>query len=86
METSRSSLPGVVTPDPTPPVDVLPEDEWARDWLAITDLFAGVEFLTQVIGLLDLSYVLRLGADQVLTALRRFAWSLQHHIVQKYGS
>jgi len=58
--------------------------EWAQDWLLVRDVFADIADLKRVFKALDTPYLHQLHAKQLVLHLQKYAWSLQHWLVEKY--
>ena len=66
--------------------DYAPDLEWTRLWKKIVDIFDTIDRLEELFSGLDVSYLRQVQQQQLILNLKRYAWSLQNLIIQKYGS
>ncbi|GAB4307985.1 MAG: hypothetical protein Kow0069_05850 [Promethearchaeota archaeon] len=59
--------------------------EWARDWEAVEEIFEAIDFLRSAFDKLDTNALQKITEAQLVRNLERYAWSLQHYLVAKYG-
>ncbi|MBN2157014.1 MAG: hypothetical protein JW776_13305 [Candidatus Lokiarchaeota archaeon] len=62
-----------------------PQDtEWSRDWSKITEVFDTIEYLESLFDSFEVSYLRELQQQMLILNLKKYAWSLQGLIVEKY--
>jgi len=63
-----------------------PQDtEWAKDWAKITEVFETVNYLEELFISFDVSYLRELQQQMLILNLKKYAWSLQGLILEKYS-
>ncbi len=62
-----------------------PDIEWSKDWTGIRDIFDLIDKLEQKFCSLDVPYLMELSQKQVILNLRKYAFSLNKVILEKYG-
>jgi hypothetical protein len=66
--------------------DYAPDPEWTALWKKIVDIFDTIDHLEELFTGLDVSYLRQVQQQQLILNLKRYAWSLQNLIIQRYGS
>ncbi|MHA1819161.1 MAG: hypothetical protein ACTSU2_14810 [Promethearchaeota archaeon] len=67
--------------------DFSPEDsEWAEDWKRIRQVFEKIDELEKIFSEFDVSYYRELQQRTLILNLKKYAWSLQGLILEKYSS
>ncbi|MHA1642813.1 MAG: hypothetical protein ACTSUX_07075 [Promethearchaeota archaeon] len=62
-----------------------PQDtEWAHDWKIIVNIFEEIERLEDLFKRLDVSPLREMQQEILILNLKKYAWSLQNYIVEKY--
>ena len=59
--------------------------EWANDWRKIVDLYETIDHLEEIFHEMDVGYLRELTQTQLILNLRKYAYSLQKVILEKYG-
>lgn len=62
-----------------------PDSEWAADWKHIRKIFDSIDELEKEFNYFDVSYLRQLHQKTLILNLKKYAWSLQHYILQKYS-
>lgn len=63
-----------------------PQDtEWARDWSKITEVFDTIDYLEDLFKSFAVSYLRELQQQMLILNLKKYAWSLQGLILEKYS-
>ena len=64
----------------------LPQDtEWSKDWQKINAVFTLIEDLEETFNSFDVSYIRELQQQMIILNLKKYAWSLQKYILEKYS-
>ncbi len=64
----------------------LPQDaEWASDWKKIVEIYNTIDMLEKQFAGLDVSYLREIQQQQIILQLKKYAWTLQNMIIQKYS-
>jgi hypothetical protein len=58
--------------------------EWAEDWRHIVGIYDAIDQLEREFEALDLDYLREIQQKQIILNLRKYAWTLQSYIIQKY--
>jgi hypothetical protein len=63
-----------------------PQDtEWSRDWHKITEVFDAIDYLEELFKSFDVTYLRELQQQMLILNLKKYAWSLQGLILEKYS-
>lgn len=66
--------------------DLGPQDEeWAEDWNRINKVYRDIEDLEQLFNEFNVSYLRDLHQKMLIINLKKYAWSLQSLILEKYS-
>jgi len=65
--------------------DNLQDEEWAKDWNVIVEIFEEIDRLKSLFESLDVSYLRELQQKILILNLEKYAWSLQNYIIEKYA-
>ena len=60
--------------------------QWSQDWKAIVDIFDTIDRLEALFKTLDVSYLRDVQQKILILNLKKYAWSLQKYIVEKYST
>ena len=60
------------------------DEEWALEWLKISELFDSIDQLKNIFISLEVSVLRELTQRQLILNLERYAYSLSKHIEEKY--
>jgi GMP synthase PP-ATPase subunit len=61
------------------------DDEWASDWQVIVSIFNTIDKLRKQFKKLDVSYLREIQQKILILNLRKYAFSLQEYIIEKYS-
>ena len=61
------------------------QDEWAKDWKVIVDIFDTIDCLKSLFNELDVSYLREMQQRILILNLEKYTCSLQNYIIQKYS-
>ncbi|MHA1732903.1 MAG: hypothetical protein ACTSU5_13235 [Promethearchaeota archaeon] len=61
------------------------DEEWARDWDAVDEIFEAIDWLKNAFDNLNTNVLQKMTEKQLVRNLEQYAWSLQHYLVDKYG-
>ena len=61
------------------------DSEWAEDWKIIVRIFDTIEQFERLFTQLDVPYLRKVHQKVLLSNLKRYAWSLQNYIIEKYS-
>ncbi|MHA1272565.1 MAG: hypothetical protein ACTSVV_01410 [Promethearchaeota archaeon] len=61
------------------------DEEWARDWQTIVEIFDTIDHLNRLFKRLDVSYLREIQQKILILNLEKYAWSLQNYIIEKYS-
>ncbi|MGQ4875709.1 MAG: hypothetical protein ACP6IY_16720 [Promethearchaeia archaeon] len=61
------------------------DEEWARDWQTIVEIFDTIDHLNKLFKRLDVSYLREIQQKILILNLEKYAWSLQNYIIEKYS-
>jgi hypothetical protein len=61
------------------------DTEWARDWSKITEVFDTIDYLEELFKSFEVTYLRELQQQMLILNLKKYAWSLQGFIVEKYN-
>lgn len=61
------------------------DEEWAKDWQIITEIYGTIDKLKWLFEELDVSYLRKLSQKSLVLNLKKYAWSLKGYITEKYG-
>lgn len=64
----------------------LQDQEWEADWKRITRLFGIIDSLKSLFKQMDVSYLREVQQKVLVLNLKKYAWSLQNYIIEKYTS
>ncbi len=59
--------------------------EWANDWKIIVEIYDTIEYLKSLFKKLDVSYLREIQQKMLILNLKKYAWSLQNYIIEKYS-
>ena len=59
--------------------------EWKNDWKIIVKIFDTIDNLKSLFKQLDVSYLREVQQKIMILNLKKYAWSLQNFIIQKYS-
>jgi hypothetical protein len=62
------------------------DTEWAKDWQKINAVFSLIEDLEEAFNSFDVTYLRELQQQMLILNLKKYAWSLQGLIVEKYSN
>ncbi len=63
-----------------------PQDtEWSRDWSKITEVFDTIDYLEELFKSFEVTYLRELQQQMLILNLKKYAWSLQGLILEKYS-
>jgi hypothetical protein len=62
------------------------DSEWAEDWNTIVKIFDIIEQFENLFKKLDVPYLRKIHQKVLLSNLKKYAWSLQNYIIEKYSS
>ena len=60
--------------------------DWARDWKIIEQLFETIESLKRLFDSLEVSHLRAFQQKILLLNLKKYTWSLQNYIIEKYST
>ena len=66
-------------------MQVYQDYEWARDWEIIVKIFDTIDNLKSQFKQLDVTYLREIQQNILILNLEKYAFSLQHYIIQKYS-
>ncbi|MHA1803444.1 MAG: hypothetical protein ACTSU4_02795 [Promethearchaeota archaeon] len=61
------------------------DDDWARDWSTIVEIFRLIDELKEQFDRLEVSYLRELQQKILILNLEKYTWSLQNYILEKYS-
>ena len=61
------------------------DDDWAKDWQAITSIFNTIDNLEKQFKKLDVNYLREIQQKVLILNLQKYAFSLQEYIIEKYS-
>ena len=61
------------------------DEEWATDWINITEIFNSIDSLEKLFGEMDVSILRQLSQQKLILGLKHYAYSLSKVIEQKYA-
>ena len=61
------------------------DEEWAKDWKTIVEIFDTIDELKKSFESLDVTYLREVQQKILILNLEKYAWSLQNYIVEKYS-
>ena len=61
------------------------DSDWAPLWRRIVEIFDTIDKLDLLFSGLDVSYLRQVQQQQLILNLKRYAWSLQNLIIQRYS-
>jgi hypothetical protein len=61
------------------------DEEWAEDWHRITEVYETIDRLENLFSDFDVSYLRELQQKTLVLNLKKYAWSLQGLILEKYS-
>lgn len=64
----------------------LEDTEWARDWSTIVEIFEKIDEIKNCFKRLDVPYLREVQQKILLLNLKKYAWTLQNYIIEKYSS
>ncbi|MFX1346762.1 MAG: hypothetical protein ACFFBC_06540 [Promethearchaeota archaeon] len=59
--------------------------EWKNDWEIIVEIFDTIDNLKSLFKQLDVSYLREVQQKIMILNLKKYAWSLQNYIIEKYS-
>jgi len=59
--------------------------EWSNDWKIIVEIYDTIDYLKALFKKLDVSYLREIQQKMLILNLKKYAWSLQNYIVDKYS-
>jgi len=59
--------------------------EWKNDWKIIVEIFDTIDNLKSLFKQLDVSYLREVQQKIMILNLKKYAWSLQNFIIEKYS-
>lgn len=59
--------------------------EWSEDWKIIVGLFETIDHFEGLLKRLDVPYLREIHQKILLLNLKKYTWSLQNYIVEKYS-
>ena len=65
--------------------DTFWDEEWAIDWINITEIFNTIEKLENLFDEMDVSILRQLSQKKLILGLQHYAYSLSKVIEQKYA-
>lgn len=66
-------------------MQVYQDNEWARDWEIIVNIFETIDKLKLQFKQLDVTYLREIQQNILILNLEKYAFSLQNYIIQKYS-
>lgn len=67
-------------------IEKFPHDaEWSQDWKKITKVYQHIDELEILFGEFDVSYLRETQQKILILNLRKYAWTLQGFILEKYS-
>ncbi len=81
MNLITSAIPAI---EPNPERNPVQDHEWAQDWQLVCAIWAGIENLRHTFKALNTTYLRQLTEKHLILNLKKYAWSLQNHIIEKY--
>lgn len=63
----------------------LQDTEWEHDWKVIVDIYDNIDRLKKNFKKLDVPYLREIQQKVLVLNLKKYAWSLQNFIVEKYA-
>lgn len=64
----------------------LQDNEWARDWSTIVEIYEKIDEIKKCFKRLDVPYLREVQQKILLLNLKKYAWTLQNYIIEKYSS
>ncbi len=61
------------------------DDEWARDWSIIVEIFETIDVMRSLFDNLDVTYLREVQQKILILNLEKYACSLQNYIIEKYS-
>jgi len=66
---------------------IIPIDyEWKNDWIKIENVFNKIEELNKIFKSLNVNIAMELSQKILILNLKKYAYSLQHIIIDKYSN
>jgi len=62
------------------------DTEWSQDWQKINAVFSLIDDLEDTFNSFDVSYLRELQQQMLILNLKKYAWSLQGLILEKYSN
>jgi hypothetical protein len=59
--------------------------EWKNDWEIIVEIFNTIDNLKSLFKQLDVPYLREVQQKIMILNLKKYAWSLQNYIIEKYS-
>ncbi|MFX0083032.1 MAG: hypothetical protein ACFE94_14885 [Candidatus Hodarchaeota archaeon] len=66
-------------------IEELQDYEWENDWKIIVEIFDTIDNLKSLFKQLDVSYLREVQQKIMILNLKKYAWSLQNYIIEKYS-
>jgi hypothetical protein len=61
------------------------DEDWKNDWETIVAIFDTIDYLKSLFKQLDVSYLREVQQKIMILNLKKYAWSLQNYIIEKYS-
>ena len=61
------------------------DEEWAKDWKGIVEIFETIHKMKKIFNKLDVSYLRKIQQKILILNLTKYAFSLQNYIIEKYA-
>ena len=61
------------------------DSEWAQDWKRITDVYENIDKLEELFSEFEVSYLRETQQKILILNLKKYAWTLQGLILEKYS-
>ncbi len=62
------------------------DEEWAKDWKLIVEIFDTIDHFESLLKKLDVNFLREVHQKVLTLNMKKYAWSLQNYIIEKYSN
>jgi len=62
------------------------DEEWAKDWKLIVEIFDTIDHFESLLNKLDVNFLREVHQKVLTLNMKKYAWSLQNYIIEKYSN